>query len=139
MIKINTAIILAAGFGKRLLPLTKDQPKPMVKLAGKPLIDWQIQRLKAAGISKLLINGHYQHKILFDHLAQYFDISLFYEPELLDTGGAILNMMAKMGASFPEYFIVTNCDSLYFDQDLHQNEYQILCKYFDPNLHKALL
>ena len=59
MTAINTAVILAAGFGKRMLPLTLNCPKPLVKLKEKPLIDWQIERLQAAGINRFLVNSHY--------------------------------------------------------------------------------
>ena len=56
---IRSAMVLAAGLGKRMRPLTATRPKPMVQVAGKPLIDHALDRLKAAGVARAIVNVHY--------------------------------------------------------------------------------
>ena len=65
---ITHAIILAAGLGKRMLPLTNELPKPMVKIKGKPLITHRIDLLDHIGIEKICVNVHYKSELLSDYL-----------------------------------------------------------------------
>ena len=83
------ALILAAGYGTRLGELTKDTPKPLVNLFGKPLIYFVIERLKRFGVTKIYVNTHY----LADKMDRYFkennldvEIETVYEEEILNTG-----------------------------------------------------
>ena len=66
--KIDTALILAAGFGKRMLPLTSSTPKPLIKVKGKPLIDYCINNLKKIKINKIIINVHYESEQIINYI-----------------------------------------------------------------------
>ena len=95
------AMILAAGLGTRLLPLTKDCPKPMLKVAGKPLLEHHVEWLKAAGIREIVINLHH----LGEQIEAYFGdghrfgVTIGYSREavLLDTGGGIAKALPLLG------------------------------------------
>lgn len=94
---IEHAFITAAGWGKRMLPLTEDRPKPMVEAAGKPIIAHVLDRLVATGVKHIVINLFYKPEILQQFLQQYeaahpgLTIVTVKEETLLDTGGGIRN------------------------------------------------
>lgn len=94
-------MILAAGLGTRLLPLTKTLPKPLFEVAGRPLISHQIDWLKAAGINEIVINLHHLGEKIEAQLGdgKGFGVHIQYsrEPELLDTGGGIANALPLLG------------------------------------------
>ena len=95
------AMILAAGLGARLRPLTEQRPKPMLDLAGTPLLAYQLGWLKAAGIEEIVINLHHlgeQIEAFFGD-GRKFGVSIEYsrEPELLDTGGGIFKALPLLG------------------------------------------
>jgi len=87
------AMILAAGKGTRLLPLTKNLPKCLMPLAGRPLIDWQLSWLKKQGVTECVINLHYLPEQVRAHCgdgASYgLHVEYSFEPELLGTAGAV--------------------------------------------------
>ena len=88
----SSAIILAAGFGKRMLPLTNAIPKPMVKIKGVPLIQHLIELLDYIGIDQICINVHYKSDLLIDYLDSLNNSKIIISDEtnhLLDTGGGI--------------------------------------------------
>ena len=105
--KINTALILCAGYGKRLNPITLDTPKPLLELHNVTMLEKCIQLIKNLGIKKILINSFY----LKDHFPKFFkdnnfdiDIEIIEDgKEILDTGGGILNLIKK--SSYFIYFI----------------------------------
>jgi NDP-sugar pyrophosphorylase family protein len=91
---INKAMILAAGFGTRLKPMTDNIPKPLVKVNNQPMIKIVLDKLIKFGINEVIINTHY----LSEQIVKYFEmndfavkVNLIYEPEILGTGGGILN------------------------------------------------
>jgi MurNAc alpha-1-phosphate uridylyltransferase len=90
-------MILAAGKGTRLAPLTHTTPKPMLTLAGKPLIQWQVEALARAGVEEVVINLHHLGEQISSHLADgsAFGVNIRYsrEENLLETGGGIVNAL----------------------------------------------
>ena len=111
LIKPTVAMILAAGRGERMRPLTDHTPKPLLKVRDKPLIVWHIERLKQAGISQLVINhahlGEQIEQTLGDGSA--FGVNIAYSPEAtaLETGGGIARALPLLGE---QPFLVVNAD-----------------------------
>ena len=105
------AMILAAGLGKRMRPLTTKTPKPLLKVGGKPLIEHLIERLIAGGVDGVVINHHYLGAMIEKSLGDgsRFGIEILYSEEvnLLETGGGIINSLPKLR---DESFIVVNAD-----------------------------
>lgn len=105
-------MILAAGRGERLRPLTDRTPKPLVEVGGKPLIEWHIERLRAAGLTELVVNVSWLKNQLIEFLGDGsrwgVSIAISEEPPgALDTGGGILQALPLLGA---EPFWVVNGD-----------------------------
>lgn len=115
---MTRAMILAAGRGERMRPLTDTCPKPLLEAGGKPLIVWQIERLRAAGLSGIVINhAHLGARIeaaLGDGSALGVDIRYSPEPVALETAGGIRQALPLLG---PEPFVVVNGD-VFCDADL---------------------
>jgi len=88
------AMVLAAGQGTRLRPVTDRMPKALVQVAGRPMIEFALILLRHYGIQEIVINLHNFGKQIEDHLGdgQRFDVNISYshEPELLETGGGLL-------------------------------------------------
>jgi len=99
---IDSAMILAAGFGTRMRPITDHTPKPLVPLNGKPLIDHAIDRLIAAGVKRVVVNTHYKAEMIEAHLKKRSDVAieLSHETTLLDTGGGVKKALPLLGESF---------------------------------------
>ena len=95
--KIESAMVMAAGIGKRMRPLTATRPKPLVRVAGKALIDHSLDRIEAAGIGHVVVNVHYLADALEAHLAaqkRSFTIAVSDErKQLLETGGGMMNAL----------------------------------------------
>jgi MurNAc alpha-1-phosphate uridylyltransferase len=112
------AIILAAGRGSRLMPLTQDTPKPLIKVHGKALIEHNIERLKSAGITNIVINLHYLGEKIQYHLGDGkvlgVQITYSFEPKVLETAGGIIYALPLL-KNAP--FMVINSDIL-CDYDL---------------------
>jgi NDP-sugar pyrophosphorylase family protein/aminoglycoside/choline kinase family phosphotransferase len=133
MSKIN-AIVLAAGFGTRLRPLTDLMPKPLVPVANIPLLENVLINLTKAGIDKVAVNTHHLAEQLDDFIAQsvYHDrVELFNEPEILGTGGPLVN--AREVLSETPFFLLHNSDIL-TDMDLRQ-----LCETHRENGNKVTM
>ena len=112
----DTAFVLAAGLGKRMRPLTATRPKPLVEVAGKALIDHAIDRLRAAGVGKAVVNVHYLADAVEAHLgrqADGLDIAIADErAKLLETGGGVANALPLIDA---DPFLVVNSDNYWID------------------------
>ncbi len=109
----QSAMVLAAGLGTRLRPITDQLPKPLVEIGGKPLIDYAIDRLAEAGVARIVVNTHYKAEMITRHLEgrRAPKITLSHEPELLETGGGILKALPLLD----EVFYVVNSDVLWLD------------------------
>ena len=105
------AMILAAGRGERLRPLTDHTPKPMIEVQGRPLLEHQIGWLARAGITELVINLHHLGEKIERHFGDgsAFGVHIRYshETELLETGGGIVNALPLLGA---DPFMILNGD-----------------------------
>jgi MurNAc alpha-1-phosphate uridylyltransferase len=111
----KTALVLAAGLGKRMRPLTDKVPKPLVRLQGKPLIDHVLDRLAEAGVTRAVVNVHYMADQIEAHLASRTKPKIEISDErdtLLETGGGVVRALPKLGA---EPFIVHNSDSVWIE------------------------
>ncbi len=111
------AMIMAAGLGTRMRPLTDTRPKPMVILNGIALIDYTLQRLADHSISPIVANVHYLPEVLESHLekSQIADVIIADErAELLDTGGGANANLDILG---PEPFFILNSDSLWIEDN----------------------
>ena len=108
---LKKAIILCAGFGKRVLPLTKTTPKPLLKINEAPLIEYSIRILTELGVKEIAVNVHHLKEKIIDYLkSNHPQIKIFIEEVILDTGGALVN--AKNFLS-DDYFIVLNSDTVW--------------------------
>lgn len=110
----DTALVLAAGLGKRMQPLTASQPKPLVRVAGRALIDYSLDQLVAAGVEKAVVNVHYLPDALEAHLAARRRPSIAISDErelLLETGGG----MVKAKPLLPDPFFCVNSDNVWLD------------------------
>jgi len=110
----KTAMVLAAGLGERMRPLTLDRPKPLLEVGGRALIDWTLDRFAAAGTRQIAVNSHYKAEMLERHLAKRtdLDIRISREPERLETGGGVVRALPLLGDS---PFYVANSDSVWLD------------------------
>jgi NDP-sugar pyrophosphorylase family protein len=110
---IRRAMILAAGRGRRLAPLTDTVPKPLVPVAGRPLLEHVLECLRAGGITDVVVNLHHLGARIQDHLGDgtRFDVRIQYSVEdpILDTGGGIKRAEPLLSG---EPFVVANGDSL---------------------------
>jgi MurNAc alpha-1-phosphate uridylyltransferase len=97
--KIEKAMVFAAGLGKRMHPITLDIPKPLVKVSGKTLLDYTLDSLDSGGVSEVMVNLHYKPEMIESHLKSRRapKISLSYEPELLETGGGVAKVLDWFG------------------------------------------
>jgi MurNAc alpha-1-phosphate uridylyltransferase len=109
-----TAMVLAAGLGKRMQPVTDTRPKPLVEVAGRTLLDHALARLVEAGIERAVVNVHYLADMIERHLEGFSGLAITISDErdvLLETGGGIKKALPSLG---PE-FLVLNSDSLWID------------------------
>ena len=109
------AMIMAAGLGTRMRPLTDDRPKPLVSLGGKALIDHAIDRLVAAGVTTIVVNLHYKAEMVKEHLAGRKDVEILYTDEsdgLLGTGGGVGKALTYFGG---EPFFIHNSDTVWVE------------------------
>lgn len=133
----DTAMVLAAGLGKRMRPLTASQPKPLVRVGGKALIDYSLEKLEGSGIPKAVVNVHYLSDALEAHLKKRrtgLHITISDERErLLETGGG----MVKAAPLLPDPFFCLNSDNIWLDGP--RDAFTELSDAWDPVRMDALL
>jgi len=115
MSALSTAMVLAAGMGTRMRPLTDTIPKPLVPLRGRPLIDHVLDRIAAAGIENAVVNVHNHADKLEKHLSGRKRPEITISDErgvLLDTGGGVVKALPKLG---PGPFLIHNSDSVWIE------------------------
>ena len=133
----KTAMVLAAGFGTRMRPLTDRMPKPLVSVAGKTLLDHVLDRLTEAGVERAVVNVHHFAEQMIDHLESRNDPRIVISDErglLLDTGGGVLKALPELGEA---PFFLINADTIWID-GVKPNLAR-LAEAFDPLTMDALL
>ena len=132
----DTAMVMAAGMGKRMRPLTASQPKPLVRVAGKPLIDHTLDRLTEAGVSRAIVNVHYLADALEAHLQSRKSPQITVSDEraaLLETGGG----MIKAKEHLPDPFYCLNSDNIWLNGP--RDAFRDLSERWNPEEMDALL
>ena len=109
---IDHAMVLAAGLGLRMRPLTNDRPKPLVELLGRTLLDRALDRLVEGGARTIVVNSHYFSEMIASHLAGRDDIVLSPEEHLLETGGGVKKALPHLGGGA---FFAVNGDAVWLD------------------------
>ena len=135
MIVPTHAMVLAAGLGTRMRPLTDDRPKPLLELAGRSLLHHALDRLRDAGIGEVVVNAHWHADMIADAvLAHDPPAAVLREADLLETGGGVTAALPRLG---PQPFVVVNGDAFWLDgptQALRR-----LAAAYDPAAMDALL
>jgi MurNAc alpha-1-phosphate uridylyltransferase len=132
----DTAMVMAAGLGKRMRPLTASQPKPLVRVGGKPLIDHTLDRLVEAGVTKAVVNVHYLADALISHLEGRKKPEILISDEremLLETGGG----MVKAQSMLPDPFFCLNADNIWLEGP--RDAFHDLSNRWNPDEMDALL
>ena len=106
------AMLLSAGRGERLRPITDTKPKPLVEIRGRPLIEYHLERVRQAGITDIVINLGWLGDEILEHVGsgERFGVNVIYSPEgenILETGGGIHRALPMLGS---EPFVVINAD-----------------------------
>jgi MurNAc alpha-1-phosphate uridylyltransferase len=137
--KINTALILCAGFGKRLNPITLDTPKPLLKINDLTLLDHCIKLIIDLDIKKILINTFHLKQKFYEHFKNHnykVDIEIIEDGSaILDTGGGILNLVNK---SNDENFLIFNPDTIWNKKYIEEIKVMIDL-YFSKEIKNLLL
>jgi MurNAc alpha-1-phosphate uridylyltransferase len=129
-------MVLAAGYGTRLRPVTDQTPKPLVPVAGRPMIDYALDHLRRYGIEEIVINVSHLREQLIAHLARCrgLTIRISDEPEPLETGGGLLKALPLLG---DQAFFTINSDILWTDEG--QNALDRLAAAWDESRMDVLL
>ena len=134
----RTAMIMAAGLGKRMRPLTATRPKPLIEVAGKALLDHVLDRLGAAGVKKVVVNVHYLADAVEAHLASRkhgLEVAISDERKLLlETGGGLVQAEQLIDA---DPFLAINSDNLWIDGPA--DTLKLLASHWDDSKMDALL
>jgi MurNAc alpha-1-phosphate uridylyltransferase len=129
-VKPTKAMVLAAGLGVRMRPLTDHMPKPLVRVAGQPLLDHVLDKLAAAGVSEAVVNVHYLPDQIIDHVATRKSPRVIISDErsqVLGTGGGVVKALPILGEA---PFFHVNSDTLWIDGV--QSNLLRLAQAFDP-------
>lgn len=132
----DVAMVMAAGLGKRMRPLTVSRPKPMVRVCGKPLLDHALDRLAAAGVQRAVVNVHYLADAIEAHVKLRSEPAVTVSDEreqLLETGGGLVKARDLLG----DTFFCLNSDAMWIDGP--RDVFRQLSMSWDPAKMDALL
>jgi len=134
MNEINSAIILAAGYGTRMGALTKTCPKPLLPVGGRPMIDIALDLAADAGATTAVVNLHYLGEQIRSHLRDRQQPGIVFSPEdpILDTGGGVVNALPMLTG---DAFFTLNSDAVFEGA----NPLRILANSWDPAVMDAIL
>ncbi|WP_309086143.1 nucleotidyltransferase family protein [Chelativorans sp.] len=130
------AMVLAAGLGLRMRPLTETMPKPLISVGGKALIDWGLDALKQQGVGTAVVNVHHLADMMLAHLARRSEPRIVISDEretLLDSGGGIVKALPYLGE---KPFFILNADTFWIDRS--EGNLDRLARAWDP-LHMDIL
>ncbi len=131
--KITQAMVLAAGLGTRMRPITDATPKPLVKISGKPMIDYVLEALVEAGAETVVVNVHHHADQMETHLAAYEGVEIRISDErdrLMDSGGGLAKGLKQLG---PSPAFVMNADLFWIGEPKDQpSNLRLLAEMFDP-------
>jgi MurNAc alpha-1-phosphate uridylyltransferase len=134
----HTAMVMAAGLGKRMRPLTATKPKPLIEVGGKPLLDHVLEKLRAAGVKKVVVNVHYLADAVEAHLisrAHGLEVEISDERKLLmETGGGMVQAEELIDS---DPFLAVNSDNLWVDGPA--DTLKLLTSHWDDSKMDALL
>jgi N-acetyl-alpha-D-muramate 1-phosphate uridylyltransferase len=134
----RTAMVMAAGLGKRMRPLTATRPKPLVEVAGKALLDHVLDRLRSAGVERVVVNVHYLADALEAHLKRHagnLEVAVSDErPLLLETGGGLKKALPLIDC---DPFLAVNSDNFWVDGP--SDALKLLASQWDERRMDALL
>lgn len=125
-------MIFAAGFGTRMGTLTKDRPKPLIEVAGRPLIDHTLKLAQDAACDPIVVNLHYKRQMLHRHLTRHPVRTIDEIPDILETGGGLRNALPVLGKQ-PVFTL--NTDAIWAGP----NPLELLRAAWDPEEMDALL
>ncbi len=135
---VDTAMIMAAGKGTRMMPLTAERPKPLIGVAGVALLDHVLGHLREAGVGNVVINTHYRAAQVEQHMADHaadFAVTISDERDLLlDTGGGLVRALPMIG---DDPFLCVNADNWWTDES--NNAFQRLMAAWDDNAMDVLM
>jgi MurNAc alpha-1-phosphate uridylyltransferase len=134
----HTAMVMAAGLGKRMRPLTATKPKPLIEVGGKPLLDHVLERLRSAGVKKVIVNVHYLADAVEAHLAtRDHGLEVVISDErgmLMETGGGLVQAEPLIDS---DPFLSVNSDNLWIDGPA--DTLKLLASHWDDAKMDALL
>ncbi len=129
----KSAMILAAGLGMRMRPITETIPKPLVRVGGKPMIDYALESLERQGVDRVVVNVHHLPDQIIDHLEARPGIGTLISDEteeLLDSGGGLVKALPLLGAGA---FFVLNADTFWLEPDFAlRGNLAVLSDAWDP-------
>lgn len=133
----QVAMVLAAGLGKRMRPITSTMPKPLVEVRGKALIDYGLDALERAGVSRIVVNVHYMADLMRAHLRKRKGPAIVVSDEtdtLLESGGGVVKALPELG---PDPFFLINSDTFWVEG--YRDNLDLLAELWDETRMDALL
>ncbi|MGE4279375.1 MAG: nucleotidyltransferase family protein [Magnetospirillum sp.] len=134
--KPTHAMVLAAGLGLRMRPITETRPKPLVRVGGRTMLDRALDHLDKAGVTHKVVNTHWLPDQIAAHLAHRADITLSPEDVLLETGGGVTKALALLGSA---PFYVVNSDIIWTDGGTESALSRLAQAWDDENMDALLL